>query len=575
MANNDVVLIGRAELDSIYQSLQKVMDHAREGSQEVQQLGNKVNDGMNNQVKKTESGIKRVGSGLRRLASQLYSDFKGLLSLQSLMGGLKLSNQFSGSVKESIKLSDNVRRLGSSFGVAKQEFGFFQAFMARGLGEIGASSEDAANALEGLAGFGVKGVESATSLAKGSVALAGIGGEKGNEKQVSSLLASTLQSQGKDVNDLAAQKALIGEVTAAVTTTGKSASEILGAMNTIFSKMPEELRKKIGPEAMAQLGVVATQAGPDATAGLQKFLSLSKEERMGLEQQGFQNVFDKKGQLDLKQLVATINDIKSRGLSAEASLKTAGFTDEEAQGFVRIAEKADVLAESLGNLSKASRDTDAAYKGTLGMLDAFKANINTVKGYLETAFMGGSQKVTDALSGTIGDPMKSGAVVAGGAALAAVMAGGGLRGLFKMGSSALKGGLQEKAQEALGGENIQPVRIMNWSEMPTDLSGAAGAAGMGGKAGSMLKSAGLVAAAGAAGYAVGSVVEPAATAVLDKYTTGTTDEGYTGNAVERVFAKLDNLLGGKLSGMPPVKIEVESKDPTIRATTKPQRGTSN
>ena len=566
-SENEVLLVGRAELDAIYQSLKKISEHSKAASQEAGNLGKKTQEGLEQTTRKTESGIKRSGSMMRRLASQLYSDFKGLISLQSTLAGLKLSNQFSGSVKESIKLSDSVRRLGNSFGVAKSEFGYFQAKLARGLGDIGASSEAASNALEGMAGFGVEGIESATALAKGAVTLAGIGGEKGNEKQIAGQLASTLQAQGKDVNDMKAQKALVGEVTAAVTATGKSASEILGAMDQIFSSMPKELRQSIGPAAMAQMATVATTVGPSGTKALQEYLSKTTEQRMAMEAQGF-NVF-KDGKLDLGALKSFIKDTESRGLSSRASLQTAGFSEDAAEGLVRIAEKSDLVQQNLEKLSKSTRDSDEAFKKTLGFADAFRGSINTVKGYFEEAFMGGNQLATDVLSDAVGDPLKSGAVVAGGATLAAILAGGGMRGI----GSLIGGEMKSRAIEAATGEQVQKVEVINW---PATLSIPGGAPGAG-AAGGLMGKIGGAAAAGAAGYAVGEyLVNPA----LDKYTQGTTSEGFEGNAIEQLIFKMDKWFGGEASSKiiaanQKIQVNIETKEPNLRAKTGPTRGSSN
>lgn len=572
---SEVTLTGRAELDAIFQSLKKIGDEATASMNTLETLGKKTHDTLDKANKKNESNIKKTGAVLRRLAGQLYSDFKGLLSLQSLAAGMKLSNQFAGSVKESIKLSDTVRRLGNSFGVAKKDFGFFQAFMAKGLGDIGASSEAAADALQGLAGFGVSGIESATGLAKGAVTLAGMSGDKGNEKGIAAGIAQAIQSQGKDVNDTKAQQGIIGEVTAAVQATGKSASEILGAMNEIFSSMPEDLRKTIGPKAMAQMATMAATAGPQATKALQEYLSKSTEQRLAMEAQGF-NVF-KGGQLDMGALQSFIKTTEGRGISPRESLKSAGFSDEAAEGLVRLGEKADLVKENLKKLSEASRDNVEAYKKSMGLLDSFKGTINTVKGYLEVGFMGVSQKANDLLQGAVGSPGKSAAVVGGAAVLASVLAGRGIKGLFRMGGSELMGAGMDKARESITGEHVQMVRVINFGDMPGGRDSAIGPMGAGAAAGGGGKVAGALklAAAGAIGYEIGDkLINP----LIDQHTQGETSEGFKGNVVERLFFKIDKLLGGDRSAAimgNNVKVKIETKEPNLVPRTGPTRGMSN
>lgn len=570
---NEVSLTGKAELEQIYKSLQKINDHAKDAMNEIGTLGKRTEDNLDKTTKKTENNIKKTGGLLRRLASQLFSDFKALTALQSVTAGLKLSNQFAGSLKESLKLNDSVRRLGNSFGVARKDFGAFQSSLSKGLGDIGASSEAAASALEGLAGFGVEGIKSATALAKGAVTLAGIGGEKGNEKVVAGGIASAIQNQGKDVNDLGAQKAVIGEVTAAVTATGKSASEILNAMNEIFTAMPQELRKSIGPAAMAQMATIATTVGPSATKAIQEYLSKSTEQRMSMEAQGF-NVF-KGGKLDMGALNKFIKNVEGRGLSARESLKTAGFSDEAAEGLARLGEKSEMVQRNLDKLSSATRDNETAFRETMGLVDSFKGSINTVKGHIEELFGGMSQKVTDILSNQVGHAGAA-AVVGGGAVAASALTGFGVR---KLSEIVLGKGLGGAAAHAVGEQtlekDVQKVFVTNMEDFHGAGAGEGGG-GLGGKlskiGGVAAKAGGVLAAAGA-GYEIGQqLVNPA----LDKFTQGETETGFQGNAVERFFAKLDQFSGGKLSGTQAnVKVKIETKEPNLIPRTGPTRGPSH
>ena len=88
----------------------------------------------------------------------------------------------------------------------------------------------------------------------------------------------------------------------------------------------------------------------------------------------------------------------------------------------------------------------------------------------------------------------------------------------------------------------------------------------------MLGKAGGVLAAGAAGYAVGTVIDK----VQNKYTQGTTDEGFQGSIMERFFFKLDQLMGGEASNTfnKNMKVQVELNDPRLKASKQPGRGAS-
>lgn len=567
---SEVVLVGRAELDAIYQSLKKMQDQASSASDELSTFGKKTQEGLDRQTKHTETSIKKTGSSLRRLANQLYSDFKGLLSLEALQSGMKLSSQFKGAIGESILLGDTIRRIGGSFNVAKQDFGRFQGALSRGLGDIGASSEAAAAALEGLKGMGVN-ASSAIGLSKGAVTLAGMSGEKGNEKGIAGLLGRTLQAQGADINDKGAQQKLIGEVTAAVTSTGKQSSEILGAMEQIFSTMDKSLRGKMGPEGMAQMAVMATTVGPAATKALQEYLSKGAIQRLPLEAQGF-NIMGENGGIDMKALKTFVDTTRGRiGGDPRASLQSAGFSEEASEGLVRLADQTAQVTENLKKLDSATRDNETAFMQSMGMLDAFKGSINTIKGRIEEWSSGMSQTVTDFFAAQVGDAAGSGAVAVGGATLAAILAGGGLRGIGKQLGSGLGGYAKKEAYESVTGEKVQNVFVVNASEIGGGVGGAA-ANGLG-----MLGKAGAVGAAGGVGALIGSqVINP----LLDKFTQTKTSEGFEGNAVEALFFKLDKLLGGSASAgvmkaNQQMKVVIETKEPNLRATEKVSRGTSN
>lgn len=580
MASNEVVMVGRAQLDQLRKALEDISNAGKQAQTEMGTTGKRIQEQMERTSKRTEATVRGNASILRRLAGQLYSDFKALASIQGLQAGLKLSSQFSGAVAETLTLNDTIRRLGSSFGVAKDKFGDFQAFMAKGLGDIGASSEEAAEALKGLSGLGVKGQESALGLAKGAVTLAGIGGEKGNSQAIARSLGMTLQAMGKNINDASAQQKLIGEVTAAVTTTGKSSSEILGAMEQIASTMDKSMRGKVGPEAMAQMAVLATTVGPSATKAIQEYLSKSTIERQAMEAQGFGKIFDDRGELDIKKLVGFIKEGEKRiGFDPRKALQTFGFSEEAAEGLVKVAEQSDAVQKNLAGLVGATRDNETAFKQTLGILDSFRGAINTVKGNVESAFGGITQTINDLLGAQVGDIKGSTAVVAGGGILAALLAGGGLRGIGKTLGQGAGGFLKKEGYETLTGEEVQSVYVVNAAEIGAAASGGGLLDAVKGKAGMLGKVAGMagkglgVAGAGYAGYELGQAIEPGATQLLNQYTTGKTSEGFEGNALERLFFKLDQIIGGDTTrGFQQVKVSVETKTPNLRAKAEKTRG---
>ena len=105
----EVKISSRADLNNVIKELLKIRREGKATSEEIKKLGVDLNKTLGQSAKTTEESIKKSGSVMRRVANQLYSDFKALASLNALEGALKLSNQFQGTVVETIKLSDTIR----------------------------------------------------------------------------------------------------------------------------------------------------------------------------------------------------------------------------------------------------------------------------------------------------------------------------------------------------------------------------------------------------------------------------------------------------------------------------------
>ena len=192
---------------SVRSSLQKVLDElevikkaAKETGDAFKQTGNGVAEGLNQNVKKTENFFTQLRSLSRRVADQLRGDFKSLISLNALTDALKLSNQLRQSLDQTVELSNTVRKLGTTFGIAGKDFVSFQTLMSEGLGELGLDSEVAAKALQGLSTTPVRGQENLLQYSKASGMLASIGGQKGQEGAIAKGMADvSIQARGGNV----------------------------------------------------------------------------------------------------------------------------------------------------------------------------------------------------------------------------------------------------------------------------------------------------------------------------------------------------------------------------------------
>lgn len=453
----------KSQLSKIIEDLEKITQASATVSSMFKDMSKGVGKEVKDQTKQVEDQLNKTQSFGRRVADQLKKDFQALFAVQSLGAGLKLSEQFSGSIRESITLSDTVRKLGGIFGIAGNEFIHFQNLMQQGLGEIGASSESAANALKGLSETPVRGEKNLLQYAKTAAQLASVSGEKGNEGNIAKGAAGIIQSRGGNVNDLGQLNEVTNEILQIRKATGKSVSEITGALQGIYAHTNTDYQKQLRGGGSTTIATAALQGGPQATAFLEKFMGMNRIERKGLEAQGFKDIIGKNGQLNTEAILSTLETAKGRGLGdAQAGLKTFGFGDDEAKGFIRLAEAVKNSGSVINGAKDSVVNLNDEYRKTMSLGDSFRANINKVKGLFAPLISAGSQGATELMSHTSGNLAGAGAVTATAGILSAVLVGGGLKGIGKGLGGLLGGEAKAQAVEAATGEHVQKVEVVNF-----------------------------------------------------------------------------------------------------------------
>lgn len=578
---DNVELSVRSQLKKIVAELGEIQKAADKVSDSLKDAGEEAGASVTKQAKKTETFLGQLRSFSGRVSNQIRGDFKSLIALNSIKDSLKLSDQFRGSVKESLVLSDSIRKLGKVFGIARSDFSKLQADMVKGLGAIGLSSDVASRSLEGLSqsGTGVAGSNSLMGYSRASGQLASTTRSEGKEGDIAKLMAQVIQSKGGDVNDMKQLSAVAEDVRRVFNATGAGAADTLEAMKTIFSGMSKDFREKITTRGLANLAAASTVAGPASMQFLQEFLGKSPVARQALEAQGFKGVFTDEG-IDFEKFQKASGDVMGRvGGDPRLAAQTLGISEEAAEGFVRLAESMSKVRDAQRGIAQSTGDLDAQYKQSMGFGEAFRASINRVKSAIATPLSYLSQKGTDLLSSASQSDAGAGAVVAGGGLLAALLAGAGLKGI----GGALGGGMGSLAKGAAfeaGGRQVQPVYVVNASEIGGGggllgaASEAAGGAGMMAKlapVAALLGKAGLVGAAGAAGYGIGTLANEYSPTMMGK-----TDEGFEGGAIERLIFKMDQLLGGaaskNINSAQKVLVELNTKD--LKTSKQPTRGAS-
>lgn len=566
---DQVELSVRSQLQKVIDELAKIQKKADETGNNIGKMGKQVGEGINDQVKKTGEGVGKMASLTRRLLDTLKSDLKSLASINALQESLRLSNVFKGSVQETLALGDAIRRLGPTLGIASKDFASFQSMFIKGMGDIGLSSEAATKALEGLSETPVRGKENLLEYAKTAGMLASISGQRGSEGGVAKGISGLIQSRGGDVNNMGQMKSVAEDLRRVQIATGMGAAETIGKMSEMFNSMSADFRKSFGTRQLAELAAGAHAAGPNATAFVEAYLKMSKTQRAGLEARGVGGLVGKEG-LDTENIKKFYEEAKRLGSGdIRLGLKAMGVEgDEAAEGFVRLAEHLREVKEAQEAVANATGDLNKQYHESMGLTEAFKANINKVKSMFAPAIAGVGQKATEFLQHTSESKVGSGIVLAGGGLLAATLAGGGLRGLGKgmMGGAVgmAKDEAKYEAYSAVTGEKVNKVWVVNFPE-EMGHGAAGGAMGLMGKAG-------LVGAAAVGGYGIGTVAEKG----IDKYTQGKTSEGFEGNAVERLIFKLDKMVGGDKSKaiMGANKVHIELNEKQLKYSKQPNRGSS-
>jgi hypothetical protein len=271
-------------------------------------------------------------------------------------------------------------------------------------------------------------------------------------------------------------------------------------MQDLFTNMPKDLRGKITTRGLSNLAATEQVAGPGSTKFLEELLGKSPIARTALKAQGFGNVVGDQG-LNVDAFKKASKSILGRiGMDPEMAAQTLGISEEAAKGFIRLADSLDKVKAAQDGIAKQTGNVESQYKSSMGAGEAFRASINRVKATVAGPLSAATQKGTDLLSKASETTLGSAGVVAGGGLLAALLAGGGLKGL----GGGMLGGLGKAAAvQGITGKEVQPVYVVNASEM----GGGAGIGGALGGMGGMLGKAGLIGSVAAAGVGAGLGLE--------------------------------------------------------------------
>lgn len=493
-----------SQLPILMAQMKQISSIAKEVSRDFEKFSKKAGDEETKQTTRVQKGLESMRNLGRRVFRGLLEDMKALASVQSILGGMKLSSQFAGTLKETTALSDTIRKLGDHFGIARSEFMSFQNDMTRGLGKLGIGSDAASKALEGLSDQPVRGKEALMEYATAAGRLGIITGARGRESEISGGMARVLTARGGKAGDVGEIKNLEMMLARIRIATGKTAPESLRSMEAFFNKMPPQFKKSFNNKMLESMTSAAMIGGENATTMLEEYFKLSPNQRAHLTSRGYAKMFTKEGGIDTKVLKDMADEAKRLGGGdIRQGWKALGASsDEAADGLQNLADRIDQLNEMQSRLKSTNVDLQDQMMKNMSLQEAYNSVLDQVKGTLPEVTTGLTQGLTQLLSEAGQSKAGSLAVAGGGALASAVLLGGGMRGVGSILSKIPGGGMigtvaRGAAAESITGQKTIPVYVTNAGEIGGKMGLGAGA-GMG-----IMGKAGLVGAAAGGGVMVG------------------------------------------------------------------------
>lgn len=530
-----------ADVSKALVQLAKISNQFKGIEKELGALAKEAAEQIDNGLGKTEKKLTVMQRLAEAAGKGIKKSFANLIDIAAVAGGFQFGKQIGKSITETVALSDAVRKLSASFGIATDKRKDFQATLTKGLAKYGLSSEEAAGALQGLAGQGVTGADTVTSYATKGAQLASIGGETGNTGAITKGLAEVVRARGGSVQDTKAVDEIASVVAKAMETTGKSASEILASMEHSFENMTEEMKKVVSAKGMAQVATAAAVAGPGVEGLFEKITGAGLGEKQRQQAFGLDKLIDKQGNVNLGALQGIEEKINGLAKSVGVTKASEIVGGDEASGkaLMHLIHNADRVGDRFKALDQASGDVTAVQQKNMGLTESLNANFNKVKGEFASFGSAATQGLTDFFTDTSKSDIGAAAVTFGGgmaSAAGSLSGAAGIAGAIGLGTGG--GGL---GSAVVGGASALGLPAML----------AAGGVGM----------------AGYAGYKAMSTSEGRQALATGGSGQGGSDPGMLGDSI----IKLANAINSWVTtSKKPIKVESVTRD--LKDAKQPTRG---
>lgn len=540
-----------------------------------------------------------LGRSLRDVSKEFGKNlWNGTVVTAGTAGVAALKSTYEDAAKSVLTLDQSMARMISRYDLSKEK----AKSLRKELQLLGTQTGITGGELGEAADVLMSASKNREAVGIGSIGqFAAMGG--GDPKEIARTVVDHLKGSGQQLTE-GSVKDLLTSVTSISRGGDLSLTEALQAISTdSISKAKLNLSNKENAALIAAASGVGQNRG-NSIAGLNAVLQKSVGGfGEGATLAGILGVgggsFLKDGKFDVSKLQEASTNLNSQGLSKAdftKLLESTGLREEEAEGLYSILKDFDQFEKSFkGVLSDQKTLEESFSQSTDNIYDAFKRLSEKIakgateiisplgevgKDILDGNFAKALGKTPGALAESGGAVMDNKAVVAmglGATLLTGLLAGkiGKILGGATGGSNLASGTAMGMALKQAG---VTPVYVVNAADirsevstMPsaiTDLLKGPGAGGVLKKAGlGMLGKAGLVGAAGAVGYGAGTLINE-----YGPTFEGKTKEGFEGGVWERLFFKLDKLLGGEGAAniQKAQKLQLEVIDNGERLTVKPK-----
>jgi hypothetical protein len=515
----------------VLDSLNDMAEHSKKLADDVEEsLGKRAPKSISTMEEAAEKGTAKIQGYFRNLGTRVKEDLKTAFDVGKLLGGIKLTNELAQGTKQVFEMERAFDRLNTRLGLSGKALNDFKSSMGRKVAATGQTLESVLPGVETAAARGNIRSPAELSAIAGSLgqAKAATGEDTG---ALSETITDILKNQGKAINAKTFKATLDAIQGTRIAGSFGSAQEAGQAISTVTQGLSPAMMNKmgLGTREVGGMAAAASKAGPGGNDILNHILQMASQAggKSQLNALFGTNLF-KNGKMDM----AAFQKIKPERLGQFSEQTLASATGANQADLARFLTTMKGGMADFNKVTQGSNETAAQFATATDNLasrvDQFKEGAkeagremgesmavvgkDLISGHFKEAGKGlvGVGKTAYENKGML-------AGILGLSAGAGLLMGSGAKGLLGK-IPGLGGVLGGEAAKAMG---IQPVYVTNAKEISSggsmasdffakmeSMAGGAGAGGLLARAGA-LGSAALpyagVAAAGAAGYGIGTV----------------------------------------------------------------------